>query len=222
MQYYIRSGPGSSEMAKKPRLTSTSFAVLGLLARGPMSAYEIAKETRDSLNHFWPRAERRIYDEPKRLAAAGYVTFEEQKRSGRWRTVYTISPAGRRALQDWFSRGCPPPQFESEAVLKVSLGDLAEPGQLKEILEDLEDQSRARLAEGRELAEQFSHADLSPERLEASALMFGFVFDQARRMEEWSKWARQEMGRAEGQTLERRAEEARRILTAFLGDHPPF
>lgn len=209
-------------MAKKSQLSSTSYAVLGLLAHSPMSAYEIVKETRASLNHFWPRAERSIYHEPKRLAAAGYVTSEERKRSGRWRTVYAISPSGRRALEDWFDQECAPPQFESEAVLKVSLGDLAQPGQLLEVLEELEEESRARLMEGTELAEMFASAELPPDRLEATALMFAFVFDQARRTERWAAWARDQIRRTGAFTPGQRADEARRVFRAFLDDHPPF
>ena len=52
-------------------LTSTTHAVLGLLSLRPWTTYELAKQVQRSLGWFWPRAERKLYDEPKRLVAAG-------------------------------------------------------------------------------------------------------------------------------------------------------
>ncbi len=48
-------------------LTTTSYAVLGLLAIRPWSTYELAKQMEVSLRNFWPRAERKLYDEPKEI-----------------------------------------------------------------------------------------------------------------------------------------------------------
>ena len=37
-------------------------------------AYELAKQVQRSLGWFWPRAERKLYDEPKRLVEQGLAT----------------------------------------------------------------------------------------------------------------------------------------------------
>ena len=55
-------------------LTPTSFAMLGLLAIQPWTTYELAKQMQRSVHFFWPRAERKLYDEPKRLAALGLAS----------------------------------------------------------------------------------------------------------------------------------------------------
>ena len=52
-------------------LTTTSYAILGMLAIKPWTTYELAKQMERSLKNFWPRAASRIYEEPKRLAALG-------------------------------------------------------------------------------------------------------------------------------------------------------
>jgi PadR family transcriptional regulator AphA len=44
--------------------TTTSYAVLGLLSVRSWTTYELAKQVQRSLNWFWPRAERKLYDEP--------------------------------------------------------------------------------------------------------------------------------------------------------------
>ena len=56
-----------------------------------------------SLRWFSPRAERRLYDEPKKLAAAGLVAVEEKYVGKRRSRHYTITDEGRAALAAWLS-----------------------------------------------------------------------------------------------------------------------
>src|SRR5436190_12097620 len=58
-------------MSMAPALTPTSYAVLGLLAVKPWSSYELAQQMDRALGRFWPRAESRLYEEPKKLVAHG-------------------------------------------------------------------------------------------------------------------------------------------------------
>ena len=75
-------------------LTTTSHALLGLLNVKPWTTYELAKQVQRSLGWFWPRAERKLYDEPKQLVAAGLATASEQRTGKRPRTVYAITGEG--------------------------------------------------------------------------------------------------------------------------------
>ena len=43
-------------------LTSTSYAILGLLAVKPWTTYELAQQMDRALGRFWPRAESRLYE----------------------------------------------------------------------------------------------------------------------------------------------------------------
>ncbi len=54
--------------------TTTSYALLGLLGLRDWTTYELARQVQRSLHWFWPRAERKLYDEPKRLVADGLAT----------------------------------------------------------------------------------------------------------------------------------------------------
>ena len=84
-----------------PELTTTSFAILGLLAIRPWSTYELARQMQRDLRFAWPRAESNLYAEPKKLIAHGLASAASEPRGQRRRTVYTITPAGRRALAGW-------------------------------------------------------------------------------------------------------------------------
>lgn len=84
------------------KLTPTSYALLGLLARKPWSAYELNAHMQHSvLSAFWPRAASGVYSEPKKLVANKLATAQEEGRNGRSRTVYTITEAGREELLSW-------------------------------------------------------------------------------------------------------------------------
>ena len=78
-----------------PKPTTTSYALLGLLRLRPWTTYELAKQAQRSLNWFWPRAERKLYDEPKHLVDAGLATARAGATGKRPRTAYPITAAGR-------------------------------------------------------------------------------------------------------------------------------
>lgn len=111
-------------MERKPiRLTTTSYAVLCLLdLAGEGTPYELKQMLVHSIEHFWPIPHTTFYDEPARLAKAGYLS-ESQEQGGRRRKRYALTDLGREALRAWTdARGAPPSQYRDEAMLKVFAG----------------------------------------------------------------------------------------------------
>ena len=102
-----------------PGLTTTAHAILGLLAIQPWTSYELTKQMGRSLSHFWPRAESKLYEEPKKLVARGLARATTRTSGKRTSTVYSITPAGRRALKAWVSRPGAGPSLEFELLLQV-------------------------------------------------------------------------------------------------------
>ncbi|MEZ5168255.1 MAG: PadR family transcriptional regulator [Acidimicrobiales bacterium] len=78
--------------------TTTSFAVLALLAVRPWTAYELAQQMERSVATMWPRAASVVYEEPKRLVGRGLASARKQYTGRRASTEYTITDAGRAAL----------------------------------------------------------------------------------------------------------------------------
>src|SRR3954453_22660540 len=109
---YPSSPPFSMEV--RMELTPTSFALLGLLSVRPWTTYELAHQTKRSLRFFFPRAERHLYAEAKRLAEAGLAKSDTGFTGKRRSTTYAITPAGRRALRGWFGTAPAPTVLESE------------------------------------------------------------------------------------------------------------
>lgn len=115
--------------SKQIRLTGTSYALLALLREfGEMTSYEIKGALESSIVNFWPVPHTTAYEEPARLAAAGYLSASQEP-GGRRRRVYALTEAGREALAAWAAEAsAAPPQLRDEVLLKVFAG--ADPGPL--------------------------------------------------------------------------------------------
>ncbi len=106
-------------MSRLPALTSTSFAILGLLAVRPWSTYELTRQMDRSLGRIWPRAQSKLYEEPKKLVEHGLAVAATEQVGRRPRTVYAITPAGRSALAEWLHTPGAGPVLEFEQLVKV-------------------------------------------------------------------------------------------------------
>jgi PadR family transcriptional regulator, regulatory protein AphA len=106
-------------MSRVPTLTTTSFAILGLLAIRPWSTYELTRQMDRTLGRIWPRAQSKLYEEPKKLVEHGYAVAATEPVGRRPRTVYSITPAGRAALAGWLQEPGGGPVLEFEQLLKV-------------------------------------------------------------------------------------------------------
>jgi DNA-binding PadR family transcriptional regulator len=107
-----------------PRLTPTSYIVLGLLdVLGPSTPYELKQAHAAGIGNFWTVQHAQFYSEPERLAAAGLLS-EEREESGRRRRRYSLTKKGREAIEEW--RSAPTGELTVElrdpGLLKLHLG----------------------------------------------------------------------------------------------------
>jgi PadR family transcriptional regulator, regulatory protein AphA len=103
--------------------TSTSFAILGLLAIKPWTTYDLIRQVDRSLRRMWPRAQSKLYEEPKKLVELGLAEATEERVGKRRRTWYSITPAGREALADWLAEPGAGPSLEFEQLVKIHFAD---------------------------------------------------------------------------------------------------
>jgi DNA-binding PadR family transcriptional regulator len=84
------------------KLTTTEGAVLGLVAFGEASGYDLARLAADSVAHIWTPSQSQIYKTLPALRARGMVrTREVEQRRRPDKAVYTITRKGRTALRRW-------------------------------------------------------------------------------------------------------------------------
>ncbi|HEY3338473.1 MAG TPA: PadR family transcriptional regulator [Propionicimonas sp.] len=174
--------------------STTAYALLGLLRLRPWTTYELAKQVQRSLHWFWPRAERKLYDEPKLLAAAGMATATVEATGKRPRTVYTITEAGAEALASWLSEPPEPRGLEFAAMVKVFFADAGTLTQLHDTLDRIEAESLERVQALASMARQSLEDFAFPERLHLSALTMRLQLEQELAVLHWARWARTETG----------------------------
>ena len=182
---------------RDPRsLTATSFAILGLLAVRPWPTYELAKQINRSLSHFWPRAESNLYAEAKRLVAGGYAVARQEKTGKRRRTIYRITPQGRKVLREWLDVPGGEMRLESESLLKVFFADQASKADLLDTLRAMGGAAEAQQAILRRMAEEY-HAGRGPfpERLAVNVLALGLVWEHLEATIAWSRRAVEAVGK---------------------------
>ena len=177
-------------------LSTTSHAILGLLSVRPWTTYELAKQVQRSLGWFWPRAERKLYDEPKRLEAEGLARSAREMTGNRPRTVYAVTRKGRTALRRWLGEPPAPPVLEFEGMVKVFFADGGSIEQLRANLLAIAVAAEARLAELHVKVEELTRPEVTfAERVHLNALGLRFVLDHERAIAGWARWA---LGEVEG------------------------
>lgn len=177
-----------------PALTTTSYSVLALLALQPWTTYQLAKQMERSLGFIWPRAVSRLYEEPKKLVAAGLATSRPEATGRRRSTVYTITPAGRDALAGWLAEPGSGPVLECEALVKIAYADQGTRDGLLANLTALIDDTSAKLHFGDMIARQYLDGrGPFQERLPLSGLMWRFLWEYNVTVLRWARWARAEV-----------------------------
>ncbi len=174
------------------KLTPTAHALLALLNIKPWSAYELTRFMRRSnLRAIWPRAESRLYAEPKNLLQEALIRGKLEHNGGRKRTIYEITAKGRRVLQAWL---CQPVEkrfvYESEAMLKVAFGDMESLETLKQNVAGIRAEAEDDLAIMQEVFEEIVKTGLPfPERAHVNALTAQFTLDMVEARLRWARFA---------------------------------
>jgi PadR family transcriptional regulator AphA len=171
-------------------LTTTSYAVLGLLALKPWTAYELSQQMQRSMAFIWPRAERAIYDEPKNLVAHGFARAASEPTGNRPRTVYRITPKGRRSLASWLDQPSAAPAFESEAMVRSTFAEFGDREALLATIAGLRAHAE-RLHHGAETVVHDYVEGLAPfpDRTHIVALNGRFILDYIAMVRRWTDWA---------------------------------
>jgi PadR family transcriptional regulator AphA len=173
------------------KLSTTSFAILGLLAIRPWTTYELTQQLRRNLHYFWPRAESGVYEEPRNLVRHGLAESRREVVGRRPRTVYTITSAGRAALAEWLDLQSEPSTLFSEALVRLWFADQGTEATLQHAIHALRQEAQTTIAQLLAIAHEYAEAEQPPfpERLPINALAFRYVLDHAQSTLHWAGWA---------------------------------
>lgn len=145
-------------------LAATAWAVLGVLSwEREMTGYDIKQWADHSLTFFyWSPAVSQIYGELKRLEAVGYVAGRDERIDDqRTKRVYAITDDGRKALTEWLETSpIEPPVLKHGVMLRLWLGHMTSPEQLRTMLQQHREQTAAMLAS---VSESEQSAEMQPD-----------------------------------------------------------
>lgn len=115
--------------------------MLGLLAEGERSGYDLLRRAEGSVGHMWTPAKSQLYAVLPRLVDSGLARRRTVRQQGRPdKQVYRLTPAGRAAVRSWLERT--PPKSWDELLLKVFFARL---GSRSALLQQLEDYRQVQL-----------------------------------------------------------------------------
>jgi PadR family transcriptional regulator AphA len=171
---------------------SLRHALLGLLADGPASGYDLLGTFRTSLENVWPATQSQIYTELTKLDAAGLTRVAEEGPRGR--KTYEITEDGRAELRHWLLETTPNGYRRNDVLLRVFLLGTVEGGEARDFLRGRAESARGRLAG---LEELDASMDWGADPLAVYGrltLEWGkrFMAMQA----EWADWAEKEVAAA--------------------------
>ena len=137
-------------------LPTTSYAILGLLADGPMSGHRLSTMADQSIAHFWSIPRSLVYRELGRLEELGYLRGADvaqlklpDKRE------YRLTESGRTELSRWlnqpgFERG----RFKDGFLVKFFFGRHMDPGSRTRLVEEYRAQAEAYLEDLKGIAKK--------------------------------------------------------------------
>jgi PadR family transcriptional regulator AphA len=119
----------AAQAAPEVKLSTTEVTVLGLLAFGQRSGYDLLRLAERSVGYIWTPSRSQIYKVLPRLVAAGLASAREvEQRRRPDKALYTITSQGRKTLRAWLREiEHEPPNASTIFALKLFFCDFVAP-----------------------------------------------------------------------------------------------
>jgi len=110
-------------MAKKGK---TKYVLLGLIADGPKTGYEIKQTIERSIGYFWQESYGQIYPVLHFLLKENYITSKSISQKGKPdKIIYSITKSGIRHLEEWLTSSVDIAPHRNELLLRVFFGRIS-------------------------------------------------------------------------------------------------
>ncbi len=136
------------------------YAILGLLSEKPSTGYDIRKKIEQELSHFWNESYGQIYPILNALAEEKLATRRRARQKGKPdRQVYSITPRGRRVLDEWLEEPPGRQTVRHETLLRLFFaGNLPAPS-TRDLIESYRVRQHDLLAELAEIEATLEESD---------------------------------------------------------------
>lgn len=128
-------------------MSSIRYALLSLLAREPLSGYDIKQHMNNRLGPFWKVGSNQVYPELAKMEREGLIKLQgiEQHTYRPARKIYEITESGRQALIEWMNEPSELEQTRDDFLLKAYNSWLVEPSQMIRQVAEMKEQHEKRL-----------------------------------------------------------------------------
>jgi PadR family transcriptional regulator AphA len=170
------------------KLTTTSYAILGLLDLRDWTAYELAQQANRSLAYAWPVSESQLYAEPKRLAEAGLLTIRHEAAGPeRRRQLFAITRTGRTTLHEWLRSEPAVPRVQAEVMLRCLFATSGSTADLTAAVESTRQAVLDSYLAGHEFVDEYLRGDNPfPERMHVNLPWMALVRDLQLAIIDWA------------------------------------
>ncbi|KAB8184635.1 PadR family transcriptional regulator [Microbispora catharanthi] len=168
---------------------SLRYGLLGLLAEGPASGYDLARRFQEVLGSVWPAQHPKIYAELNRLAQEGLIEVESEGPRGR--KAYRMTEAGLAAVRAWLRDTEVDHTLRMQSLLRSFFFWLMEPDDLRRHLDEearFFAEAAARYEEYAKAKDRGEFGDSPQARSMRIAIEAGVRLH--RTLAEWAEWAK--------------------------------
>ena len=159
--------------------------------------------------------------ETSRLEQKGLAHAQRSFTGRRRRTVYAISDAGRRVVDEWLATPPRPTSLEAEPVLRVVLSDLGTRDQLFAALEQIRRDAEAILDVGRVVAPEYLKGTAPfQDQVHVRAFLFDFLSHFAFTLSDWANRTEAQVKRWEALDDAERSSEAVALIARVMQEYP--
>jgi len=166
------------------RLNATAASLLGLLHRGPMTGWDLARQAETMLGDFWNLTPSQIYRELRTLEQSGLV--EAGPAGTREKKPFTITQRGREAFSVWIRREPGPDIVRSPLLLMVFFASHLDEVRRRRFLAIQRLRHEQNLDEYRRVARLLGDVDDPADRGLADVLHFAILHEEA--FQQWFQW----------------------------------
>jgi DNA-binding PadR family transcriptional regulator len=147
----------------QPVLTPTGRVILGMIALGKRTGYDIKQLVDSSTRYFWAASYGQIYPELRRLQEQGLIKGRSEPTGGRSRMVYELTEAGHAALESWLESEIDSVwELRDEGMLKLFFSDVISPDQRIKTISAMRARREQKLAQLRAIETEASQGHTGP------------------------------------------------------------
>jgi PadR family transcriptional regulator AphA len=158
-------------------LTTTEAAILGLVAEGELSGYDLQRRVERTVGYFWKPARSQIYAVLPRLVTRGLAVGRRVRQDTRPdKHLYRITREGLVALREWLELAPLEPDAERILLIKLFFAEHGDPEVMRGFVREF--RAKAELL-ARDLAEIEANADRDGDRFHGMTRAYGLAVTAA-------------------------------------------